>query len=125
MAERRIAYTVIDRALERTHTGEGEAGVLLVDGQLILAADPVSAFDLLVDAADRLKLRLPKGSQRAAACHRFAAYGRHAVNGDRTIKGPRGQVMTAAAMLDVVAEELGADAAEQVRIAAAKRMGVR
>jgi hypothetical protein len=33
--------------------------------------------------------------------------------------------MTAAAMLDVVAEELGADAAEQVRIAAAKRMGVR
>ena len=118
-------YKIDDIDQGRTHEGDGEACVLVVDGRLVLAASPVAAFDALVVAATELKHKLPKGSQRSAAAHQFAAYGRHAVNGDRTTRGPRGSVMSASALIDVVAETLGADAAEQVRRAAAERMGCR
>ena len=125
MTAPRLRYKVEDLALGRVHEGEAEVGVLIVDGALILAADPSRAFDQIVDAIAELKLRLPKGSQRAAAAHRFAAYGRHAVNGERRASRAHDAVMTGSAMLSVVAETLGADAADKVRRAAAERMGCR
>lgn len=123
MSTDRISYRVEDRVLGRTHEGTGAAGVLIVDDVLISAAGQTQAFDLLVAGAESLKIQLPKGSQRSAAAHQFSAYGRQAINGDRTVHGPHRAVMTATAMLDVVKEVLGPDAAEQVRRAAAERMG--
>ena len=118
----RAKFVLEDRQLQRTAEGTAEAAILIADGELHLAADPVSAFDLLVAAAERLKLMLPKGSQRAAACHHLAAYGRAAVVGDRSIDASHRSMNTASQVLEIAYEVLGHDAAQTLRRACVETM---
>jgi hypothetical protein len=121
----RAEFKLVDRELGRAAEGTACAAVLIADGELHIATDPATAFDQIVAAAHRLKLMLPKGSQRAAACYHLAAYGRAAVEGDRSIHGPHKHVTSASQVLQLAEEVLGHDAADKLRRAAAEHMGCR
>jgi hypothetical protein len=124
MPDPRARFELVDVSLERTFAGEAEAAIVIAGEQLHLAASHDQAFDLLVVGAEWLRDHMRGGSMRSAASHQFAAYGRHAINGERTVRGPHRAIVTPSTMLEVVREELGEDAAERVRRAAARRMGV-
>lgn len=121
----RATFRIEDRELARTAEGSACAAVLIADGELHLATDPATAFDQLVAAANKLKLMLPKGSQRSAACYHLAAYGRAAIVGDRTIEAAHRSVTTGSHVLEVADEVLGADMAAKLRRACAERNGCR
>lgn len=121
----RATFKLEDRELQRAAEGTACAALLIADGQLHLAAAPVDAFDQIVAAADKLKLMLPKGSQRAAACYHLAAYGRAAVVGDRSVDSAHRSVTTTSQILQLAEDVLGPDAAAKLRRAAAEHMGCR
>lgn len=124
MAPPRARFELVDTSLERTFVGEVDSAIVIAPGELHLAASLDEAFDLLVVGAEWLRDHMRGGSMRSAAAHRFAAYGRNAIAGERTVRGPHHAIVTPSAVLDVVRETLGPDAAEKVRKAAARRMGV-
>lgn len=119
----RASYSIEDRDLQRSANGEADAAVLVADGVLHLATDPSTAFDQLVEGASKLRLMLPMGSQRRAACSHLVSYGRAAVTGDRTIDASHRRVTKASHILELAGEVLGEDAAAKLRRAAAERMG--
>lgn len=119
----RASFRIEDRDLQRSADGDADAAVLVADGALHLATDPSTAFDQIVEGANKLKLMLPMGSQRRAACSHLVAFGRAAINGDRTIDASHRRVTTASHILELAAEVLGEDAAAKLRRAAAERMG--
>lgn len=119
----RARFELVDLSLERTASGDAESAIVIAGSDLHIAASLDEAFDLLVVGAEQLRDRLRRGSQRSAAAHRFAAYGRAAANGERTVAGLHRAIVTPSTMLDVVREVLGEDAMERVRRGAAQRMG--
>lgn len=112
----RASFTFSDLELQRTASGEAEAAILIADGKVHLAATPSLAFDFLVAGAEYLGDRLERGSARAAASIQFTAYGRHAISGDRTSRGPNPTMLNSSDTLKAVREVLGEDAAEKVRL---------
>ena len=121
----RASFRLEDRELARTAEGTACAAILIADGELHLATDPVGAFDQIVAAAGKLKRLLPKGSQRAQACYHLDTYGRAAVQNDRSVDLQHLGLTTASQILQLAEEVLGADAAAKLRRAAAERMGCR
>jgi hypothetical protein len=123
MATQRARFEFHDETLDRSVQGRADAVLIVADGKVHIAATHEQAFDMLVDAADHMRTHMRGGSARAAAVARFVADGRAAISGERAAR-PRQAIVTPSAVLDVVREQLGADAYERVRRAAAVKMGV-
>ncbi len=122
----RARATLHDLELEREHAYAAErAAIVLTDRGIAMVGDHEECFDLLVAGFELLVGKIRGTSMRALGARAIAIYGRAMTREDRTAKLGRNNITSASQMLTVVADVLGPDAAEQVRRAAAERMGAR
>lgn len=121
----RARASLSDLDLEREHAFAAErAAIVLTDAGIAMVGSHEECFDLLVSGFEILVGKIRGTSMRALGARAIAIYGRAMAREDRAAKLGRGNITTASQMLAVVGEVLGPDAAEQVRRAAAERMGV-